>query len=180
MRTTTAALAAMLLITATGSALSADDPYAEYNKPGSIDAEVPDDMITGSRVGMIVKSLEKAGFEVEVGKDSKGAPKISSTDKEQPFTVHFYGCTNGFDCGYIQFLNGWNMKNGVTAITVENWNADQVWGQAFRDDEKDPWIGLTVNLRGGVTQDNFNDTVEWWAKVLQDFQDHIGWDKEKP
>jgi hypothetical protein len=37
---------------------------------------------------------------------------------------------------------------------------------------------VTVNLRGGVSVANFDDTVEWWARVLQDFQDHIGWDKE--
>jgi hypothetical protein len=180
MRTTFFALAATLLLTGSSVALAADDDYAEYNKPGDIDAKVPDDMITASRIGMIVKSLEKAGFEVEVNKDSAGAPRIASTDKEQPFTISFYGCTDGVDCGYIQFLNGWNMKNGVTAVTIEQWNADQVWGQAFRDDEKDPWVGMTVNLRGGVTQANFDDTVEWWAKILQDFQDHIGWDKEKP
>ena len=172
-------LGAVLLI-AGGSVpvFAADDEYAEYNKPGAIDSEVAEGLITGSRVSLIVAALEKAGFEVEVTKDNAGAPKISSTDKEQPFSIHFYGCTDGVDCGYIQFLNGWNMKNGVTAVTIEQWNADQVWGQAFRDDEKDPWIGVTVNLRGGVTEANFADTVEWWAKVLQDFQDHIGWDKE--
>jgi hypothetical protein len=171
-------LAAAVLIAGAGVALAQDDPYAEYNKPGAIDSKVPEDLITGSRVGMIVAALEKAGFEVEVDKTDSGAPRISSTSKEQPFSVHFYGCTNGMDCGYIQFLNGWNMKNGVTAVQIEQWNTDQVWGQAFRDDEKDPWVGVTVNLRGGVSVANFDDTVEWWARVLQDFQDHIGWDKE--
>ena len=178
MRTTAFALAGATLIATAGLVLAEDDPYAEYNKPGAIDSKVPDDLITGSRIGLIVQALEDAGFEVEVNKDSNGAPRIASTDKEQPFSVHFYGCTDGVDCGYIQFLNGWNTTNGVTAVQIEQWNSDQVWGQAFRDEEKDPWLGLTVNLRGGVTQANFEDTVEWWAKMLQDFQDHIGWDKE--
>jgi hypothetical protein len=177
MRTAFAFGAVLLGAVLPASAFAADD-YAAYDKPGAIDAKVPDDMITGSRVGMIVKALKRGGFEVEVTKDDKGAPKITSTDKDQPFSVHFYGCTDGFDCGYIQFLNGWNMKNGVTAITIENWNADEIWGQAFRDDEKDPWVALTVNLRGGVTAANFDDTVEWWARVLHDFERHIGWDKE--
>ncbi|HVY21354.1 MAG TPA: YbjN domain-containing protein [Bauldia sp.] len=179
MRNAALMLAAAVLIAGAGAALAEDDDqYAEFNKPGAIDSKVAPDLITGSRIGMIVAALQKAGFEVEVNKTDSGVPRIDSTNKEQPFSVHFYGCTDGEDCGYIQFLNGWNMKNGVTAVEIEQWNTDQVWGQAFRDEEKDPWVGVTVNLRGGVTQANFDDTVEWWARVLQDFQDHIGWDKE--
>ncbi len=171
-------LGAALLVSGGLAPAMADDPYAEYNKPGSVDAAVADGLITGSRIGLIVDALEKAGFEVEVTKDKDGGPRIASTDKEQPFSIHFYGCTDGLDCGYIQFLNGWNLKNGTTAVTIEQWNSDQIWGQAFRDSDKDPWLGLTVNLRGGVTPENFADTIEWWAKILQDFQDHIGWNNE--
>ena len=171
-------LAAALLVAGGFATAAAADDYASYNKPGAIDAKVAEGLITGSRIGLIVAALEKAGFEVEVTKDKDGAPRIASTDKDQPFSIHFYGCTDGVDCGYIQFLNGWNMKNGVTAVNVEQWNSDQVWGQAFRDSDKDPWLGLAVNLRGGVTPENFNDTIEWWAKILQDFQDHIGWNND--
>lgn len=171
--------AALLIAGGLVTAAAADDQadlIASFNKPGDVDSKVADGLITGSRIDLIVSALEKGGFEVEVTKAKDGQPQIASTDENHPFTIHFYGCTKeGFDCGYIQFVNGWNMDNGVTAVKIEQWNNNQVWGQAYRDDSKDPWIGMTVNLRGGVTQENFADTIEWWAKILDDFQEHIGW-----
>jgi hypothetical protein len=132
-------------------------------------------MVTGSTIDLIVTSLEKAGFEVELTETDDGKPKIESTDKETPFAVHFYGCTDGKDCGYIQFVNGWDMKSGVSAVKIEQWNADQIWGQAYRDKDRDPWVAMTVNLRGGVSVENFDDTVEWWANTIDEFSKHIGW-----
>ena len=175
-QTKLALIAGAAVLLASGPAFA--DDYAEFNKPGAVDSKVADGLITASRIDLIVAALEKAGFEVEVNKDSEGAPKISSTDKDQPFTVYFYDCTEGVDCGYIQFRNGWNMKNGTTAVTIDQWNSENNWGQAYRDSDKDPWVSVTVNLRGGVTQENFADTVEWWAKVMKDFEDHIGWNDE--
>ena len=136
------------------------------------------ELITGAHIDKIVAALEKAGFEVEVTETDDGKPKIESTDKEAPFSVHFYGCTDGKDCGYIQFVNGWDMKSGVSAVKVEQWNSEQIWGQAYRDKVRDPWVAMTVNLRGGVTVENFDDTVEWWADTLDEFSDHIGWDED--
>jgi len=135
-------------------------------------------LVTASSIDMIVAALEKANFEVEVTEDDSGRPRIESTDKEAPFSIHFYGCTDGEDCGYIQFVNGWDMKNGVSSVKVEQWNSDQVWGQAYRDKDRDPWLAMTVNLRGGVTVENFDDTVEWWSSILGDFSKHIGWDED--
>jgi hypothetical protein len=158
------------------AALAADD-YAEFNKPGEIDSKAAEDLITGSRVGLIVSELEKAGFEVEVNKGSKGQPIIASTDKEEPFQIRFYNCDDdGMDCGQIQFTNGWNLDSGTTAVRIEQWNADQVWGQAYRDEDKDPWVAMSVNLRGGVTHENFASSIDIWKNILSDFEDHIGWD----
>jgi hypothetical protein len=60
---------------------------------------------------------------------------------------------------------------------IEQWNEDRVWGRAFIDPDNDPWIDLAVNLKGGVSPENFNDTVSWWWAVLRDFEEHIGWNK---
>jgi hypothetical protein len=142
------------------------------------DTQPAGDMVTGSTIDKIVASLEKAGFEVEVTETDDGKPKIESTDKESPFSVHFYGCTDGKECGYIQFVNGWDMKSGVSAVKVEQWNSDQIWGQAYRDKDRDPWVAMTVNLRGGVTVENFDDTVKWWSDTLDEFSKHIGWEED--
>ncbi len=109
-----------------------------------------------------------------LAKGGDGAPQISSTDTDRPFAVEFYGCTGGLDCGYIQFIAGWDLKDGIDVAKVESWNGDHVWGQATRDADNDPVLGLSVNLRGGVTPENFADTVKLWADTLDDFKGYIG------
>ena len=141
------------------------------------DANPPAGIITAETVDRIVKALEKGGFEVEVNKADSGAPLIELTDADNPFSVHFYDCTDGKQCGTIQFESGWNMKNGVNAVTIEQWNSDKIWGQAYRDKDKDPWLAVTVDLRGGVTEANFLDVVKKWDGLMTEFADFIGWEK---
>jgi hypothetical protein len=179
--------AALLLSAGLATAAWADDSTLAKGFSGgagassvsddSDDANPPDGIITASTVPRIVKALQKGGFEVEVNKADSGAPLIESTDADNPFSVHFYDCDdNGKDCGTIQFVSGWNMKNGIDAVTIEQWNSDKIWGQAYRDKDKDPWIAVTVDLRGGVTEANFDDVVDKWADLLDKFSKFIGWD----
>jgi hypothetical protein len=58
---------------------------------------------------------------------------------------------------------------------MQAWNADNVWGQAYLDDEKDPWLALTINFKGGVTPEYVDDMIEWWSVTSGDFEKHIGW-----
>ena len=137
------------------------------------------EVVTGTTIEMIVASFERNGFRVEVLEDSEGAPLVKSTDKGEPFSVYFYGCSEeGEDCGFIQFTTGWNLDNGITLAQIEEWNANKLWGVASRDSEKDPWLSMTVNLRYGVTVENFDDTVDWWRVILGQFAEHIGWTAE--
>ena len=48
------------------------------------------------------------------------------------------------------------------------------WGRAWLDSDNDPWVDMTVNLKGGITAANLDDTASWWWSVLRDFEDHIG------
>ena len=135
------------------------------------------EIITGSSFDAILASLQRVGFSVDLSKDSDGDPMIESTDNDEPFLVYFYECTDGKDCGYMQFREGWDLKDGTTLEVIEKWNEDRVWGRAWLDSDDDPWIDLTVNLRGGITSANLDDTASWWWSVLRDFEDHIGFNK---
>ncbi len=151
----------------------ADDATSKANDDP--DANPPAGIVTAETVDRIVKVLEKAGFEVEVNKADSGAPLIESTDASNPFSVHFYDCTDGKQCGTIQFESGWNLKNGINAVTIEQWNNDKIWGQAYRDKDKDPWLSVSVDLRGGVTEDNFLDVANKWKDLMPEFAKFIGW-----
>jgi hypothetical protein len=155
------------------AASTADAQNAKKRTGGGATAE----LITGSSLDAIVDSLTRQGFTVEMKTDSDGDPLIESTDDDEPFQVHFYGCTDGSDCQYLQFTSGWDLKSGTTPDVIEKWNEDRVWGRAYLDTDDDPWIDLAVNLKGGVSAENFDDTVSWWWSIMRDFEDHIGYDK---
>jgi Putative bacterial sensory transduction regulator len=134
-------------------------------------------LITGQDTDQMIAALEKADFKVKLSEDDQGDPLIESTDDNEPFTVHFYRCNDHHKCDAIQFVSGWNLTDGFTLAKIENWNQNKVWGQAYRDDKNDPWIALAVNLKGGVSEENFADTVDGWRNIMRDFEKHIGWTK---
>jgi len=165
-----AAAAAFAAVLTAGSAAHAQS--AKKTPAGAAN-----EIITGSSFDAIIASLQRVGFTVDLSKDSDGDPMIESTDNDEPFLVYFYECTDGKDCGYMQFREGWDLKDGTTLEVIEKWNEDRVWGRAWLDADDDPWIDLTVNLRGGITSANLDDTASWWWSVLRDFEDHIGFNK---
>ena len=42
--------------------------------------------------------------------------------------------------------------------------------KAYLDDVKDPVVEMDVNLFGGVSTRNLEDTIDWWQLVLADFK----------
>ncbi len=134
------------------------------------------DLITGTDYDEMIAALEKGGFKVSLSEDDDGDPLIESTDDDEPFTVHFYRCDDDHKCDAIQFVSGWNLDDGISLSKIEAWNREKVWGQAYRDESDDPWIAYAVNLYGGVSVENFEDSVEGWHNIMRDFEKHIGWD----
>jgi hypothetical protein len=132
-------------------------------------------LITGQDADMIVAAFEKSGFKVTLSEDDDGDPLLESTDEDEPFTVHFYRCNDEHQCDAIQFVSGWNLTDGISLAKIEDWNQQKVWGQAYRDKNKDPWIAYAVNLKGGVSEENFADTIEGWRNIMRDFEKHIDW-----
>lgn len=133
------------------------------------------DLVTATTIDLIIASLQRNGFATQLTTDSTGDPMIESTDQDKPFSVQFYGCTDGENCTFIQFIKGWDLGDGITLAKVEEWNSSKVWGKAYRDDEKDPWLTMPVNLYEGVSIKNFDDTVDWWKVIVGQFEEHIGW-----
>ena len=162
------------LFVALGMLLGAGNADAQNAKKGPA-TSTP--LITGSSFDTIISTLENNGFSVDMTTDGDGDPLIESTDDNEPFSIHFYGCTNGKDCEYINFEEGWDLPNGTTPDVIEKWNEDRVWGRAYLDSENDPWVDMSVNLKGGISAENFDDSVSWWWSVIRDFEDHIGFNK---
>ena len=50
----------------------------------------------------------------------------------------------------------------------------QLIGRAYLDEVNDPWIELVLNVHGGVTRTQFENTFEWWESSVGEFEDEIG------
>jgi hypothetical protein len=165
-------LAAAAIATGLAMPAVAQTQFDDGDATGGSNAQLVD----ATMLDEIMASFQRNGFSVELTEDSQGDPRIRSTDRNQPFSLYFYGCTENEDCGYVQFSAGWDLENGITLAKVEEWNANRLWGTAYRDDEKDPWLTLTVNLKYGITVENLDDTIDWWKITMPRFAEHIGFE----
>ncbi|WP_323036683.1 YbjN domain-containing protein [Pararhodobacter sp.] len=90
------------------------------------------------------------------------------------YTITFLNCDdNDQNCTSLQFRAWWNSNGNYTADHMNQWNRDRRFSDAYLDSRNNPTIEFDVNLAGGVTAVNFDDTVQWWQAVLRQFQDMV-------
>jgi hypothetical protein len=98
---------------------------------------------------------------------------IESSVGGTDITILFFGCEDNANCKSLLFKVGYDLEDGTTLQVVNAWNAENLFGRAYLDEEQDPWIEMPVNLFEGVTRENFEDTFDWWDVVVGQFEDHI-------
>jgi len=114
-------------------------------------------------------SLARGHGSAEIGTDSRGDPKIDGRMHGVRYQIYFYGCKNGEQCTSIQFRAGFTQDNKQTVQRMNEWNVTKRFGKAAIDKDGDATIEMNVNLRGGVCNGNFDETIGWWSTVLREF-----------
>ncbi len=122
---------------------------------------------------IVAALLEDIGFPAEIGVDNVGDPMISSSAHGYDFDIFFYDCIDNTQCQAIQFSTAFDMVDGLSLSRAQEFNRDRRWVKVYLDDESDPRVEMDYNLRGGVSVDNFNDTVDWWQLLMEDFISYI-------
>ena len=129
------------------------------------------DASDAEKLGEIIRDL---GYRATVSTDGVGDPMISTSVGGTDVTIFFYGCEDNANCRTLLFKVGYDLEDGTTLEVINAWNEMNLFGRAYLDDESDPWIEMAVNLYGGVSRANFEDTFDWWDVVVGQFEDHIG------
>ncbi|CUX83085.1 MAG: putative bacterial sensory transduction regulator [Roseibaca calidilacus] len=137
--------------------------------PGTASAQILVDATDPARIAEIARGYGA----VEVTTDAVGDPMLRGRMDGTQYLVFFYGCQNGRDCTNIQFRAAWQNDGSVTESTIQAWNAENRFGKAMLDAERDPVIQWDVNLFGGVSRTNLDDTFDWWRVVLQGFESRL-------
>lgn len=158
--------AARVSILAVWMGLSMGFISTAFGKSVIVDATDPD---------TLQRLMQENGYVVSQDIDKYGDPRFESRISRTTTRVLFYGCKNGQNCKYIMFSAGWNLDDGIAGDVINEWNREKVWGKAHLDEENDPFLELVVNMDGGVTAENFLDTVDWWRITLEKFEKHINW-----
>ncbi len=118
--------------------------------------------------------MRSIGYRAELTTDDEGDPKIKSATGGANFSIYFYGCERNKQCDSIQLSSGFDLDNGSSLNAVNSWNSKKRYGKAYLDDENDPYVEYDINLaNGGVSQENFRDTLELWDRVLTDFRSYV-------
>lgn len=122
--------------------------------------------------------MEDYGLEVEIEYlDDAEGPVISSSTDNFMFLITFEACDpDGTGCELLVFRCGFSFEegDGPDLETLNYWNSES-WGKASMDESGNPWVVLEVNVVGGVTEENFMDTLTWWENMMIEFADHIGY-----
>jgi hypothetical protein len=111
-----------------------------------------------------------------MGVDGQGDPKVSSRVSDTKFSVYFYGCQDNDNCSSILIKAGYDLNNGISALKINEWNREKRFAKAYIDDEGDPFLEMDINLDfDGVGNKNFEDTLDWWRLLVEDFEEFIVW-----
>ncbi len=136
-------------------------------------AATAQEMVYAEDPEVIAALLEEMGFPAEITTDNVGDPMIMSSAHGYDFDIFFYDCLDNAECQAIQFSSAFDMVDGMSLTSAQDFNRNKRWGKVYLDDESDPRLEMDYNLRGGVSVDNFNDTVDWWQIVMEEFIDYI-------
>jgi hypothetical protein len=157
-----AALAASLATSMLSSAAHAQSApsSAERVRGGILDAS------DANRLSRFMTSL---GYLADVVTNPTGEPAINSKISSTDYSIQFYECENGEFCNSIQFLAETPIPPNLTLEDINAFNARwryiraSVSGSVVR-------LQMDVNLDGGVTAGNIEDTLDIWRRLLETFE----------
>jgi hypothetical protein len=101
-------------------------------------------------------------------KDGMGDPLIEGRIEDKDYRLFFYDCSEGRGCKSLMFSATWEIED-LTDARIADWNREQRFGKAYLDTEGRATVEMNVNLHGGVTRANLDDTISWWRLVLAEF-----------
>jgi hypothetical protein len=120
------------------------------------------------------KILRQAGYPVTLGVDDEGDPKIVSTVNGVEFDVLCYpNAKNKALCASIQFSAVFNLEDGTTYERVNDWNRSRRYGQAWVDEEMDPFVDMNVELERGASTELIGEYLTIWSELTQKWKEHF-------
>lgn len=126
-------------------------------------------MIFGSDIDRIAELASAYGPAERRFDNIEDGPWIRAEMGDVVYTIGFFNCDNGENCSSIQLRAFWESEGAHSLERMNQWNIENRFGAAYLDSDNNATIEFDVNLAGGVTAVNFDDTLQWWQLVLSEF-----------
>lgn len=130
-------------------------------------------IITGNDIDRIVEIANAYGPAERRFDDAEDGPWIRGELDGVIYTISFLNCNQGLNCTSVQFRAWWESAGAHSIEAMNRWNRERRFSAAYLNRENNATIEFDVNLAGGVTAVNFDDTVQWWQLVLREFANEI-------
>ena len=136
--------------------------------PTAAGAEETIDATGPARILAVVQGYGEAALTT----DNLGDPLIEGRIGEKDYDLFFYDCNEGRDCKSLTFSATWETDD-LTDEMMAGWNREKRFGKAYLEQDGNATVEMSVNLHGGVTRVNLDDTIDWWRLVLAEFADYF-------
>lgn len=124
----------------------------------------------------IVDALRDAGYKAVLTVDDVGDPKISSAASGVSYSIWFYGCDDeNARCTDVQFVAGFDLSTPFDPGPINDWNRSNTIGQAYLDEDGDPYVQHYVVALDGLSRQGFDLLLRRWEIALSDFRALIDW-----
>ncbi|MCI2399759.1 YbjN domain-containing protein [Aliiroseovarius subalbicans] len=142
----------------------------------SVGATAQAGQVLASNPQSIMDFFFEQGIPAQLGTDSYNDPMIDYRYEGEAYSLFFYGCTDGARCDSVQFKTGHRVGGKVTLDSVNAWNAEYRFGDAYLTDNGDTNLTYDI-LTGaeGLSTADFSEVFGQWISMVEDFEDHIGW-----
>lgn len=149
---------------------------ASAQQPSTEEAEAPANLLDASDPESIADLMRTEGFKAELVTRQNGAVEIASESGGAQFWLYFQACEADFTgCEVITFSSGFDFETAQLPDVIGDWNMAR-YSKAYLDADGDPFVEFNVNMKHGVSPENFVDTLHWFTTEMDSFMDHIGWD----
>lgn len=126
-------------------------------------------IITGDDVDRVVELANRYGPAERQADSDEDGPWIRAEMDGIIYTISFLNCTDAMQCRSVQFRAWWESRGTHSITAMNRWNRERRFSKAYLDLNDNATVEFDVNLTGGITAVNFDDTLQWWQVVLQEF-----------
>jgi hypothetical protein len=151
-------------VTAAGTLLLAGPVFAQGNLTG---------MITGADAARVAQIASVYGPAEVSAEETDPGPVITAEIDGIYYSISFLNCDTPNGCSSLQLRAWWASSNAHSLEAMNTWNRDRRWSAAYLDRDNNATIEYDVNLAGGITAINFDDTMQWWDAVLREFRAEV-------